>query len=258
MYYLARYRRKVVRKNLELSFPEKSSGEIITLEKKFYHHLCDIMLESLKAFSMNDKEMISRYWITNPELINDYFLKEKSVIVVTGHYNNWEWGSIAACLQLKHHPIGFYKPIKNECIDNYMRGNRERNGAKVVSITKTSESFQLYKSEPALFLMVADQSPSKIELAHWRPFLNRETAFLHGPEKHARLNNLPVVYAGINKVKRGYYSVAFQLLTENPAEVPEEGITGLFAEALEKTIRRQPEYWLWSHKRWKHERIHDL
>lgn len=254
LFHLIRYRRRVVSENLKLSFPEKNKEELKILERSFYRHFSDIILETLKAFSMDNGEMTDRYRVLNPEILDPYFSEKRSVIAVAGHFNNWEWGSVSACLQLRHHPVGFYKPIKNTCIDNYIRENRERNGTSIVSISHTTDSFQEYKNTPSLFMMVADQSPSKIELAHWTPFLNRETAFLHGPEKHARLNDLPVVYVDIQKKERGYYTVTFKLLTDNPSGVPEKGITRMFAEELEKSIRKNPHQWLWSHRRWKHKK----
>ncbi len=252
LYYFTGYRERVVRENLRNSFPGKSFSEIKKLERAFYHHFCDILLESMKAFSLSNKDMVERYRVVNPELLDPYYAEGKSVIAVAGHYNNWEWASVAAVLQLKHKPVGFYKPINNRCLDDYIRKNRERNGSIAVPIQNTGEHFQAYKALPSAFMMVADQSPSNISFAHWGMFLNRQTAFLHGPEKHARINDLPVVYVDIQKIKRGYYTVTLSLLAEHPREIREEGITALFRTRLEETIYRQPEFWLWSHRRWKH------
>lgn len=251
-YYVIPYRKDVVRENLTRSFPEKSLKEIKLIEKSFYRHLADLFPESLKAFSMSNKAMINRYRILNPEILDKYFDEGRSVIAVAGHFNNWEWGSVAASSQLQHKPVGIYKPLSNECVNEYIRKNRERNGTVVVPIQNTADHFIKYLQAPSIFMMLADQNPSHIDLAHWGLFLNRKTAFLHGPEKYSRKHNLPVVYVDIQKIKRGFYTVTLELLTDKPDMIPDGGITALFIKRLEKAIISNPENWLWSHKRWKH------
>lgn len=251
LYFIIRYRKKVVFDNLKNSFPGKTKKEITRIAMAFYRHFCDIMIESGKAFTMDEETITRRFRFVNPQMLDNYFYQNGNVIVVGGHYNNWEWAGLASGSQLKHRPVGFYKPLSNEYIDQYIQKTRVRGRSVLASIKRTTESFQLYK-EPCAFYMVADQSPSTIRLAFWKKFLGQDTPFLHGPEKHAKLNNLPVYYADIQKIKRGYYTVEFILIEAEPLTSPPGAITGKYAKILEQKIIQKPEFWLWSHRRWKH------
>ena len=251
LYYIIGYRKKVVFDNLSSSFPGKTRDEIIKIEKAFYRHFCDIMIESGKAFMMDEGTITKRFRFTNPRVLNDYYDQKRNVIVVGGHYNNWEWAGLASGSQLKHKPVGFYKPLSNKYIDQYIQKTRVRGRSVLASIKRTTESFHLYQ-EPCVFYMVADQSPSNIRMAHWVNFLGQDTAFLHGPEKHAKANNLPVYYADIQKIKRGYYAVEFILVEAEPLTAAPGSITAKYAKILEQKIIEKPEFWLWSHRRWKH------
>jgi Kdo2-lipid IVA lauroyltransferase/acyltransferase len=253
-YYVYRYRRRVVASNLSLAFPEKSREEIVRISKAFYRHFCDIVVEGVKAFSMTPAQAKSRYKILNPEILDSHFEKKQSVIVVYGHFNNWEWGSLAGRLQLKHKPVAFYKPLSNKLIDDYIRRIRAKTGTELVSIVHTATSFSAYKNEPAIFVMVADQSPSKLSHAIWVKFMNQDTPTLHGPEKYAVRFGIPVYYGKVIKIKRGVYNAVLEPLLMDPASSSPGEITQLFMGSLEKQIREKPEYWLWSHRRWKHNR----
>ncbi len=254
LYKVVGYRRKVVYENLKSSFPEKSQDEINALIRKFYHHLCDISLESIKGFTMGPKEIVKRHHILNPELADYYYDLGKSAIAVPGHYNNWEWGSLSPGLQLKYPISGFYKPMSNKHTDAYAKQHRAKFGTKLISIKLTARAFEDMKEIPTAYIMAADQSPSNLKECYWIYFLHRETAWLHGPEKYARKYNIPVIYVDIRKVKRGYYDLELRVLTDNPESLPDGEITRRYAEQLEKSILNEPAYWLWSHKRWKHER----
>lgn len=253
-FYVYRYRRSVVFSNLERSFPDRSPEEIRTIAKAFYRHFCDLLVEAVKAFSMSEKQVLKRYRMTNPEILDPFFEKKQSVITVLGHYNNWEWGSIAVGMQVKHQPVAFYKPLSNELIDRYIEKTRAKNGTQLISIQHTTRSFDSNKDKPGMFLMVADQSPSNLARSVWVKFLNQDTATLHGPEKHAIRSNLPVFFAEIRKVKRGYYEATLKPLVTEPRETSPGEITRLYMKALEDQILREPPYWLWSHRRWKHKR----
>jgi KDO2-lipid IV(A) lauroyltransferase len=254
IYYLVGYRRKVVVSNLQSSFPGKTSAEIKALTKKYYHHLCDISVESLKGFSMNPKEIICRHHILNPELADHYFDKGISTIAVPGHYNNWEWGSLSPGLQMKYPIVGFYKPMSNKLLDAYAKHHRAKFNTRLASIRETGITFEELASTPTAYIMASDQSPTNLKDCYWFDFLNHDTPWLHGPEKYARRYNLPVVYVDIQKVKRGFYELKMVLLTENPSALPDGEITRLYSQHLEKSILQEPAYWLWSHKRWKHSR----
>ena len=245
------YRKAVIFLNLRNSFPEKSEKEIRILADQFYHHLCDILLESMKAFSMKEAEVVKRYQFENTGFLEELYSQGKSVICVAGHYNNWEWAGLASGSQLKHLPVGFYKPLSNKKVDAYVQKTRVQGRSKLVSILKTAAVFSTDYGEPAIFYMVADQSPSSARLALWMNFLNQDTAVLHGPEKYARIHNFPVVFAYCKKISLGNYRIGFKMLVEDPSVTRMGEITEKYMRALEQLIREEPRYYLWSHKRWK-------
>jgi KDO2-lipid IV(A) lauroyltransferase len=254
LFHIIGYRRCIVRSNLTKSFPEKSATEIRKLEKKFYHHLCDISFESMRGFSMSPEELILRHHILNPEIANQYFDKGQSIITVPGHYNNWEWGSMSPGLQTNYPIVGFYKPFSNKRVDVYAKKHRAKFNTLLASIQETDKTFKDLAGIPSGYIMAADQSPTNLKDCYWIPFLHQDTPWLHGPEKYARKYNCPVIYVDIRKVKRGFYEIELIVITENPASLPEGEITRMYAQHLEKSILREPAYWLWSHKRWKHKR----
>jgi Kdo2-lipid IVA lauroyltransferase/acyltransferase len=254
IYYMIGYRRKVVTSNLQSSFPEKNEAEIRVITKKFYHHLCDISLESIKGFSMSPQELISRHHILNPELADYYYDKGISVIAVPGHYNNWEWGSLSPGLQIKSPVVGIYKPLTNKVADDFIKRHRAKFNTRLASIRETAFVFEELSASPHAFIMASDQSPSNTKDSFWFNFLHHDTAWLHGPEKYSRKYNLPVMYVDIQKVKRGFYEIKLDLLTENPSLLPHGDITRCYVKQLENSILHEPAYWLWSHRRWKHGR----
>ena len=255
LFYIVGYRKEVVLQNLLNSFPEKTKEEIDSIARSFYHHLCDTLVESLKAFSMTEPDVVKRFEMKPSEFLEKVYKEGKSVIVVAGHYNNWEWPGLASGPQMFHRPVGFYKPMTNRFIDEFVKKTRVRGRSVLVSINDTIAVFKTNWGEPAGFYMIADQSPSSVRLAYWVQFLNQETATLHGPEKYARVYNMPVVYADIQKIARGSYVAEFILLCENPAQTKTGEITRKFMNMLESKIREKPEYYLWSHRRWKHKRL---
>jgi len=251
VYYFVGYRKKVVFTNLRNSFPDKCEAEIKTIACGFYHHLSDLTIESLKAFSMTEEAVVKRYQYTNVGFLDELYRKGISVICVAGHYGNWEWGGVASGTQLLHKPVGFYKPLSDKYIDAYVQRTRVQGRSMLASITRTADTFTSDWGEPAIFYMVADQSPSSPRLALWVNFLNQETATLHGPEKYARMHNLPVVFAWAKKIKRGIYSVGFEMLEPDPVNSKPGEITLRYMQKLESQIKANPEYYLWSHRRWK-------
>jgi len=251
LYYILRYRRDVVTTNLRNSFPEKPEQELKQIEKGFYHHLCDLLLESIKSSAVSETALRERYRIVDPEPMDSLYRQGRPVIVVTGHYNNWEWGGIVGGYYLMHRPVGFYKPLSNPYMDRYIQKTRVKGRSVLASITRTTEFFAMPMEEPAVFYMISDQSPSSPRLAYWVTFMNQDTATLHGPEKYARLYNYPVLFMDVQKLKRGKYTFGFELLAENPNTFRTGEITALFMKRLERQIREKPEYYLWSHRRWK-------
>lgn len=249
------YRRKVIDSNLRRVFPELNENQHKKLVQLSYKNLADIFLESIKSFTMTPKQVIRRHRVVNPEVLNQFYLSNRSVIGVTAHYCNWEWGSLSASLQTNFNVVALYKRIDNKIIDRFVRSNRSKFGTTLASISETSKTFESYSSKLSAFLMAADQRTlrSRRHLAYKVNFLGIETLFLHGPEKYARLYNLPVVYIDVQRKKRGFYEVELSVLADNPQELPDGEITRRYAKTLEQIIRKQPENWLWSHRRWRFE-----
>ncbi len=253
-FYVFKYRFSVVFKNLQHSFPQKNTNEIKAIAKRFYRHFCDILLESVKGLSLPKTELQQRFIYTNPEIFDSLFEKKQSAILLGSHFGNWEWGVLSFPLAVHHKVIGIYKPLKNKKIDAYLNLLRQRWGLHLTSMKQASRAVVENRHEPCIFVLIADQTPSNIRNAHWVNFLNQDTPFLSGPEKLASRTGYPVFIFEIKKMKRGQYEVTFQLLCQSPKQVAESTVTQLFAEKLEQQIRYAPEYWLWSHRRWKRQR----
>ena len=251
VYRLTGYRKKIVYANLKNSFPGKSGEEYTKIARAFYQHLCDILVESLKSFTMTETEIVKRYIYTANDEMNRLFREGRGALCVAGHYANWEWAGIASGTQLLHKPVGFYKPLENKYIDSYTRRTRVQGRSVLVSIADTKQVFENDWGEPALFYMIADQSPPTARLAYWVNFLNQDTAVLHGPEKYARIHKLPVFFAWVRRIKRGYYTVDFISLCKDPETTKTTEITAGFMKMLEDQITEDPRYYLWSHRRWK-------
>ncbi len=253
-YYVLRYRRKVVENNIRHSFPQKEKSEQQEIVRNFYRHFCDLFVESLKLFTISKKSVLSRLHVVNPALADKYFANGKSVILVGGHYNNWELLAVAIDAQLKHHCVALYKPLTNKFFDIRMRRTRGKFGLEMLSIRETGNFFENRKAELNAVIFGSDQAPGNPRKAYWMKFLNQDTAVLFGTEKYARDYNLPVLYGRINKVSRGHYTFELELITDDPKSMKYGAITEAHTMLLEKDINRHPQYWLWSHRRWKHKK----
>ncbi len=257
-YYIIGYRKKVILGNIQRSFPNKSDKEHIEICKQFYKHFCDLILESLKTFTISDKEVQKRVVCKNPEGINKYFDQKRSVIIAGGHFNNWEIFAVAVDSQIKHKAVGIYKPLTNKYFDGILRKTRSKYGLYMLSTKNVKQFFEDNKNNLTATVFAIDQSPSNPNKAYWTTFLNQDTAVLFGTEKFAKDYNQVVVYGRINKEKRGYYSYEFNDVAENSQETKHGEITETVTRMLEKDIIENPQYWLWSHKRWKHKRPTNL
>jgi len=257
-YYLIPYRKKVIRTNIEQSFPHLSETGHKRIMKKFYHNLCDILLEGIKGFTITKKNLQKRYIFVNPDLMNNLYEKGQDVVSVGAHYANWEWGIIAAPLKLKHKLYVFYTPLTNKHIDTFMHKNRMKWGAELIASQEVKKALSKKQGKPLSYFFGADQSPYNPKGAHWMKFLNQDTACLKGPEFFARRNRLVVVYFDVQRVKRGYYKVKLKMLEDNPTNTSTGEITEKYMCTLEQRIIEKPENYLWSHRRWKHsrEKIH--
>ncbi|MBN2681218.1 MAG: lysophospholipid acyltransferase family protein [Bacteroidales bacterium] len=255
VFYIVGYRKKVVFENLKNSFPEKTEEEIQEIAKKFYKHFCDLVFETFKAIHLSPPAHLKRFEFVNPKMLDKYHKKGQSVIAVFGHYANWEWMQ-AAPLVIPHQMVSVYKPQSNKSIDKLSNKLRSRYGNIMVSMKETYRKLVEMDSKgiPVLSLFLSDQSPARTEIQVYIPFLNHETPVIIGFEKIAKKLNHAVVYVDIMKVKRGFYKVEFIEISDNPALEPEMGLVQKFMAIMEEKIRRNPELWLWTHRRWKHKR----
>lgn len=253
-YYIFGYRKKIILQNIRNSFPGKSEKEHIEIAKKFYKHFCDLVVESLKTFTISEKEALKRVVCNNPEVINKYYDRQQSVIIAGGHYNNWELFAVAVNTLIKHNAVGIYKPLSNKYFDTKMCTTRSRYGLTLLSTKKVKAFFDNNIQNLTATIFGTDQSPSNPNSAYWMKFLNQDTGVLFGAEKFAKEYNYPVIYARLNKVKRGYYSLDFFDVTDKPQETIYGEITEKVTQLLEKDIQHIPDYWLWTHRRWKHKR----
>lgn len=259
VYYVARYRLKVVRRNMEAAFPEKSIEQRRRMERAFYHHFCDMFMEMLHIFGLDKEEALTRMHFVNPELVTDYADKQQGVLLTCGHYGNWEYMSLLFLKMLdtgNQQGYSVYKPLRCVIFDRLFQQIRSRFGGGIVTKDGTfRQVIRLRKAGIAgIFGLVSDQSPTARNLHYWTRFLNQDTAFLTGPERMAKQTGFAVLYADVKRMKRGYYETTFRRITDEPMQTPEFWITERFARLMEETILRDPAYWLWTHKRWKHKR----
>ncbi len=256
-YYFPGYRRKVVADNLKNSFPEKSREELLEIEKKFYHHLCDLFIETLKLTHINNKQLSKRMPLANPEVLDKLYKEGRDVVAVLGHYGNWEW-LLSLPLFTDYQTVSIYKPLQNKYFDKFMQDHRSRNGMILTPMSNiVREIIGLrQKNVRSLFAFINDQIPPKGDIKYWTNFLNQETAVYTGAERIASKYDMSVIFFNIQKIKRGYYHFTVELLFEHSAGMPEHNITDAHTKRLEESIRARPEFWIWSHRRWKHKREH--
>lgn len=250
-YYLVQYRKKIVFQNLRNSFPEKSDKEIKTIAKKFYRHFGDLFVETLKMMHMPLSESRKRIKIKNPEVLEKLYANHKLILAAMGHYNNWEWVSMLTRPEFQ--VISIYKPLHDPNFDRFMLKLRSMKGSILVSTTQTLRFFNSWNDpeKRGFFCFIADQSPLLKDIHYWTQFLNQTTPIFIGIEKIALKFNFPVCFFRIEKIKRGYYQLEIVPITENPANTKPYEITEAHVRLLEDDIKKNPEYWLWSHRRWK-------
>jgi Kdo2-lipid IVA lauroyltransferase/acyltransferase len=255
LYYFPSYRRKVVAANLKNSFPEKSLEELKLIEKKFYKHLADLFVETLKLTHMSDKQLMRRCTVSNPEIVEKLFNDKRDTIAVLGHYNNWEWLVIVAHYT-NYRFTSIYKPLQNKYFDNFLNNNRKQYGTLLVPMSFIiREIINDRKMGINTFsAFISDQTPAKGDIRYWTTFLNQDTPVYTGAEKIASRFDMAVVFFNPQKIKRGYYNLNIELLFDHTAGLPEHTITEKHVRRLEEIIREKPEYWLWTHRRWKHKK----
>ena len=255
VYYVIGYRKKVVRKNLLSAFPEKSKDEILQIEKKFYRYFCDLMFETIRQLHAPRAEMMKRMNFENIHLLLEQSRLGKSVMLMTAHYCNWEWTSVI-CLHLPPDFLAYpvYQQLKSKHFDKLMYKLRNRYGA--VNVEKSELVRKMLDMRTmgvnGVFGMISDQSPMARNIRYRMNFLNQDTPVFLGSEQLAKKYDYPVYYLDIQRVKRGYYRVVVKPIALSPTQTSEYEITNQFMKQLEENILEKPEFWLWSHNRWKH------
>lgn len=252
------YRKKVIVNNLKRSFPEKSEREINQLKRQFYRHFCDLLAEGIKNLSISKSELSKRFKVKNTELMDELYAENKSVLLVSGHYNNWEWLITSQNFLFKHQAMGIGMPLTSKFWDKKINSRRQRFGMQVVHSKNFKEGIKSNDSTPIAILILSDQSPGDARKSYWMNFLNQETAVLFGAEQLAHEYDFAVVFFHTRKTKRGHYEIELQEITRDPSEKKWGEITEAHTHLLEKAILEHPSHWIWSHKRWKREKPTDL
>ena len=252
--HIVHYRRKVVDDNLLRSFPELTVQERRRIRNRYYWHLSQIAVEMVKMLLIPKKALRYRYRCSNPELVNRFYEEGKSVILMSSHYNNWEWMIVALDEMFRHHGIGVGKANSDKVFEKWVNRARTRNGTEVCFADTVREVFAHYEDNhiPAAYMMLADQSPGNPKKCYVTRFMNQMTGVIYGPEYFARKYDIPVLYYEVVKERIGKYRVDVQLITEHPNDERPYFVTQRYVELLEETIGRKPEFWIWSHRRWKH------
>lgn len=253
VYRIVGYRKKVVRENLALTLPHLSDTERKEIEKKFYQHMCDMFLETIKTMTISPEEMERRFQVTNIELIKDYAKRGKSVILVASHYASYEW-LLTINPKLGFQGIAIYKKIANPYFDKLIRKIRSKYNTELIETRKAIPTMAKNQREGKLSLygLASDQSPKLDRIFHSMKFMGIEVPAHTGAEMLAKKYDLSVIMVKVKKVARGYYEATFLTIADNPNEFENFNITEKYLREVEKQIYEAPEYYLWTHKRWKH------
>ena len=253
LFRLFRYRRTVIRGNMERSFPEKSPAEIDAIEKEFHKYFCDLSLETIKTLSIRGSGVKKHVKFKCAELFNKYAEKDQSVIIVMGHYGNWELAGSSFAVECEHKLIVIYHPLKDRKFNELVVKMRTGLGNELYARNDVLRGMIRDRNRLTATAFIADQTPAP-EGAYWTEFLNQDTPVFTGTAKIAKKFNYPVIYVSVDRPTRGHYTVEAEVLFENPADHVEDEISERHTKKLEEDIKRRPEIWLWSHKRWKHKR----
>ncbi len=255
LYYVLGYRRSIVSKNLALSFPEKSKSELKSIEIKFYRYFTDMLFETAKLFTMSDAQKLQRCKMDDEtrELLADLYSKGRSAILVMGHYGNWEYCPSGLPLQTDFQSYVIYHPLSNPYFDRLMSRMRTSTSCKLYTMTGTLKGMIGNRKEMNITAFLSDQSPDK-KGAIWTQFMNQDTPVFNGPEKIAQKLQMAVIYGSMDRGKIGEYIFRTTLICEDASLTQAGEITESHLRLLENDIRRSPEYWLWTHRRWKHKR----
>ena len=250
-YAVIRYRRSVVLSNLRIAFPEKTETERLRIARRFYRNFTDNFIETIKLLSASEAFLQKRLVLDNPELLDHYYDQGRKLQVHLGHLFNWEVGNVAMASRTRYTWIVAYMPVENKAVERLFLRLRGRTGAVLLPATRMQREILPYRHVQYMLALVADQSPGGPENSYWLNFFGRPTPFVRGPERGARIGDIPVVFVRFYKVKRGHYHVQLTTIADHPRQLPEGELTRRYRALLEDAIRQQPDGWLWSHKRWK-------
>lgn len=253
VYKIFGYRTSTVKGNLRLVFPDKSEQEISNITSKFYHHLCDMIVEAIKSLTISESQMLKRYKFSNVELLTDLEEKERSIILMCAHYGSWEWVFILQTY-INYKGYAVYKRLANKYFDRLVKRIRAKYNSHLITTKETLTVLAECKKNGELTIngFVSDQSPKAHKAFHWNEFMGIKVPMYTGAEMLAKKLDMAVVFFGVKRLKRGYYETTFKTITEHPNEFKDYEITDLFFKLVENQIAEAPEYYLWTHKRWKH------
>ena len=253
VYYVIAYRKKVVRDNLALVFPDKLETERLSIEKKFFKHMCDMFLEMIKTMGIRHKQLQKRFVFTNLEVLHQLEAQNKSIMLMFPHYASWEW-VIALDAHIKSKGYAIYLPVQNKYFDKLVRDIREKFGTTLITTKTTKEIVTRNRraNQLSMYGILSDQSPMMSKAKHFAKFMEIMVPVHVGAEEMCKRLDLPAVYLKVEKIKRGHYRGTFKLLSERPNDLPNYNLTEAFLSEVEQSIMEVPEYYFWTHKRWKH------
>ena len=255
LYFVIGYRKEVVKVNLRNSFPNKTEIEISSIARQFYRQLARIFIDGVKSFSISKNELREHLVCENPEVLRKHYDEGKSVIITVGHYSSWEPFLAGINLFIRHRAAVIYQPLSDAFLDRKLREARGDFRTIMIPTKNVKDFFRDHLNEPCAIAFAIDQSPASPTKCYWMEFLNQDTAIHFGAEKYAKEYDLPVYFARITPMDNHRYKLTFELVTATPNREPHGFITEQSTRLLEDQIKKQPELWLWSHKRWKHKRI---
>ena len=258
VYHVAHYRRKVVRENLLRSFPEKSHAEIKTIEKRFYHNLCDQVVEMFKLSRMTVDDAKRHIAVNNPEVVSELYAKKKSLFLAFPHSGNWEWFGKRMQTISGHHPMSIYKKVKNPDFDRFILDLRTSLPVEMMESDAALRTLARRKDTLDAVVILADQTSYGLDSDYWNTFLHQETCWFTGLERMSKFLDYAVVFADMKRIRRGQYELTFHLITDDPKATAKGEIMEQYSQHIERFIHEQPDNWLWSHKRWKHVRKQEV
>lgn len=253
LYRVLHYRKKVVNINLKSAFPQSNNNQIKSIERKYYRHLAQLIVETIKGYFMTPKQLLERVILTqeSQQLIQNLSTKKQNIVLMLGHYGNWEWPLLIMQKFTTHRPFALYAPLSSDKLDQFIKGKRERFGTTMLDATKPRSLLSHLRSQPFILAVVGDQSPTGRSNTHSTNFLAMNTLFFTGGEKIAEKMDAAVIYVHLEKIAFAQYIIHLELLTDDMTITQKGDITDKYAKKLENSIRQQPEFWIWSHKRWK-------